>query len=434
MPKTGTLREGGPSSSEGKEGAPPQDYRRVWAFSFGGWISLYMTRMIFTPALPSVIEEFGISYTQAGTLASAVFWAYAPMMLISGYLGDRLGRKLMIALGFFLWSLLCLLTPLAFSLGSLFFFRFLTGFVQGTYFGNDRAVLTAFTPPERWGAAQGLTMMGTGLGNFLALFLGGLMVGTWGWRWMFWVVGAVSLAAALIYARFAPSPGRFAVEETPGETFPGRGLFSGTLILLYGIGFVIMNVFWVFGIWIPLIFIDLGARDPMTASLYGSVYALGGIPGMAAFGYLTDLFRKKWGVPRRTVMVFSLAAATSILLLAALSYRPDMDFVLFCGLVGTLGFFITGLWPPLYAMIAEASPPKALGTVFGLSNSIAFLGAVLAPILTGLLKDWTQSFLWGFYAAAAAMGAAAILSLKIPFRSSPGNPPTAGDHPPKAGL
>ena len=55
-----------------------QPYHRVWVFSALGWASLYMTRMIFTPALPLIIEEYKISYTQAGTLASASFGLMFP--------------------------------------------------------------------------------------------------------------------------------------------------------------------------------------------------------------------------------------------------------------------------------------------------------------------------------------------------------------------
>ncbi len=184
------------------------------------------------------------------------------------------------------------------------------------------------------------------------------------------------------------------------------------MLILYLIGFIVMNIFWIFGIWIPSIFLDLGIQSPMAASLYGSIYALGGIPGMIAFGYTTDFALKRWGLERKTILGFSLLLATAFLIVAGCYYRPGMDIFLFCTLIGLLGFFIPGLWPPLYALIAESTPPRALGTVFGLSNSIAFLGAILAPILTGLIKDWTQSFHWGFYLGAMAMGVAAILAWK----------------------
>ena len=353
-----------------------QPYHRVWVFSALGWASLYMTRMIFTPALPLIIDEYKISYTQAGTLASAVFWAYVPMMLISGYLGDRVGRKLMIGLGLFLWSLLCLLTPLAFSLGSLFLFRFLMGFVQGTYFGNDRAMLTALSPPEKWGTAQGFTMMGTGLGNFLALFLGALAVGALGWRYIFIFAGGASLVLTYLYIKFVPSPreegGGKPAEE---ERFPLQNiLFRKSLLLLYLIGFIVMTVFWIFGIWVPLIFMELGIKSPMAASLYGSIYALGGIPGMIVFGFLTDFFGRKWNMPRRTLMFFALAVTAAILLLTGLWYRPGMDLTVSCLLVGILGFFIAGLWPPLIRHHCRIRPPKGPGHGFRPFQLHCFLG------------------------------------------------------------
>ena len=78
--------------------------------------------------------------------------------------------------------------------------------------------------------------------------------------------------------------------------------------------------------------------------------------------------------------------------------------------------------PPLYATLAESAPPKALGTVFGLSNSIAFLGAILAPVLIGMLKDWTNSFIGGFYVGAGAMMGAALVALAIPGRKNAKEP------------
>jgi sugar phosphate permease len=291
------------------------------------------------------------------------------------------------------------------------------GFFQGTYFGNDRAMLTALTPPERWGTAQGFTMMGTGLGNFLALFLGALVAGALGWRYIFIFVGGASIVLAFFYLNFTPSPPEEGRRTVGIRDFPLQDiLFRKNLLLLYLIGFIVMTVFWIFGIWVPLIFMELGIKSPMAASLYGSIYALGGIPGMLTFGYLTDFLGKKFHIQRRSLMFFTLAVIALILFFTGLCYRPGMGIIFSGIIVGVLGFSITGLWPPLYAIIAETAPPRALGTVFGLSNSIAFLGAILAPILIGMLKDWTNSFLGGFYGSAGAMMGAAFLTLAISSR------------------
>ena len=370
-----------------------------------------MSRMIFTPVLPSIMEEYRLTYTQAGVLASAVFWVYAPMMFLSGYLGDRLGRKRILLAGMFGWSILCFFTPWALSLTGLLLFRFFMGLAQGTYFGNDRAILTAHTPPEGWGFAQGITMMGAGWGNFLALFLGGLVVGMLGWRYIFYFVGGASLVVAFLSLRFIPSLPPSPSSVPTGDAFRWPEiLFRRELLILYLLSFLVMNIFWIFGIWIPSIFMEMGIQGSMEASLYGSLYALGGIPGMLLFGLFTDWAQKKGRVQRSTVLSLSLSLTTIFLLTMALFFRPGVKIIPFCSLVVLLGFFIPGLWPPLYALIAQFTPAKALGTVFGLSNAIAFLGAILAPIVAGLLKDWTQSFGGAFDLGAIVMGAAALFS------------------------
>ncbi|MFQ5828521.1 MAG: hypothetical protein ACE5JD_05120 [Candidatus Methylomirabilia bacterium] len=59
-----------------------------------------------------------------------------------------------------------------------------------------------------------------------------------------------------------------------------------------------------------------------------------------------------------------------------------------------------------------------LGTAFGFTNTLWFIGALLGPVLTGWIKDVTGSFAWGFYLAAigTAVGALVAFSLRPAFR------------------
>jgi MFS family permease len=100
-------------------------------------------------------------------------------------------------------------------------------------------------------------------------------------------------------------------------------------------------------------------------------------------------------------------------LLTGYSIASRANFFLLAVLIGVSGFLVSSLFPPLYAMIAEAASPGILGATFGFFNFIAFLGAILAPIVTGLIKDLTQSFTWSFYLGALTIGVAAILGFFI---------------------
>ena len=391
-----------------------ESYYGLWLILLLGWMSLYMVRMIFTPALPFIIEEYRISYTQAGALATAVFWAYAGMQFPAGYLGDRIGRKPILCVGILLWSLLCVFTSMAYSIGALFTLRFLTGLAEGSYFGNDRAILTAYTPKERWGVAQGFSMTGAGLGSFFGIFLGGLVAGIWGWRYIFIFVGLGSLTIALLFLKFIPKTQPKVAQGEKPMSSSLRGVFTNKdLWIMYYIGFASMEIFWIFGIWTPTIILDMGINSKMVSSFYASLFALCGIPSMLLSGVASDYILKKWHIERKTGLSFCLFLMVVLLLSSGFYIEHRLNFLVLTVLIGISGFLASSLFPPLYAMVAEASSPGILGATFGFFNFISFLGGILAPITTGIIKDLTHSFAWSFYLGAGIMGLGALLAILI---------------------
>lgn len=396
-----------------------QNYYHLWFLLTLGWMSLYMVRMIFTPALPFLMEEYGMGYTKAGVLATAVFWAYAGMQLPAGYLGDRIGRKPMLVLGVLAWSILCICTSIAYSLTALLLLRVLTGMAEGTYFGNDRAILAAYTPPERLGLAQGISMAGTGLGNFLGIFLGGLAAEAWGWRTMFLLTGLGSLAVAFLFFRGIREPERSRRREK--RKFPlGKVVGSKDLWIIYAIGFAVMDVFWVFGVWAPSVLLELGVKTKVASALYASIFALCGVPGMILIGWASDSLLRRRRVTRKRVVFLMLALNAGLILAAGYFVEHRLDLPVFILLVGLSGFLIAGVFPPLYALIAKVSSPETIGATYGLYNLIAFTSATLAPILAGFLKDLTHSFTWSFYQGGILIAAAALAVLFVSGESKDG--------------
>jgi MFS family permease len=95
-----------------------------------------------------------------------------------------------------------------------------------------------------------------------------------------------------------------------------------------------------------------------------------------------------------------------------------INFYLFLLLFFTAGFFIWGHWAAFYALIPDIVPYEILGTAYGLTNTIHFLGSIMAPWVTGRVKDMTASFSWGLYLAAlfCILGGFLILAVRPPFR------------------
>ena len=61
---------------------------------------MYATRTIFNPVMGVIGEQFGLSNTQLGLANSIFFLTYAVAQIPFGMIGDKIGRKLVIAVGF----------------------------------------------------------------------------------------------------------------------------------------------------------------------------------------------------------------------------------------------------------------------------------------------------------------------------------------------
>lgn len=71
--------------------------------------------------------------------------------------------------------------------------------------------------------------------------------------------------------------------------------------------------------------------------------------------------------------------------------------------------------------MSELAPPEIRGTSYGMVNAVNFLGSLIAPPLTGLIKDTTGSFAWGCYAAAIVclLGSIVVAAVRPAYRWGP---------------
>src|SRR5881628_2403753 len=199
-------------------------YVVVWILLICAWAANFVIRIGFSALLPSIIDELELSYTRAGLLASAFFYAYVLMQIPSGLLGDRFGRRRVLLIGLVGGALAAGLTGLAGSLVTLFLARALTGAFQGSLFANDRAIIATVTPPDRIGLGQGVSFSGPGLGLTFGLVIGGLLVEVLPWRTVVMLFGIGPIVAALLIVRYVPAPPPSTTRVPLGRRL--RGLYS----------------------------------------------------------------------------------------------------------------------------------------------------------------------------------------------------------------
>lgn len=441
-----------------------QDYHTVWAVLIFAWITNYLVRMGLSPVLIPIMREFHLTYVQAGLLATAFFYAYTFMQLPAGVLGDWIGKKTILVLAPLWWGVMSLGTGLAPTFSLLFLARFLTGVGQGTYFGNDRPVIAAYTPAEKMGFGQGISFTGLGMGMAIGIFLAGLIADLWGWRMVFILFALPSWVAGLVVWRKIQEPPRAHAFRPPGWLWllmlPFPPLLLGGLAtdravllwvsLLFPLGFLLGLVsresglrrrdlwitclagiapiycLWVVGIWAPAMFLEIGVKALSSSSLFSSLLGISAIPGLLLMGSLSDRLASR-GKGRKGLAALILLGMSAAMVLMGAAVASRAHPVVLAFLVFAAGFCIWGVWAPIYALLTEISPVRIRGTAFGMNNTINFLGSLIGPIATGWIKDVSGSFAGACYLAAAiGLGGAVVLSLVRPaFRFAPEAPASA---------
>src|SRR6266566_2941981 len=171
-------------------------------------MSLFMVGLdntIVNVGLPDIGRDLHAGVSGLQWTVAAYTIALAALLMFSGAVADRIGRRTIFQVGLSLFTLGSWLCSLAPSLGWLIGFRILQG--AGGSMLNPAAlgiITNTFTRPAERARAIGVWDGVFGLSMALGPVLGGVLVGTVGWRGIFWANIPVGLAAVSLTALFVP--------------------------------------------------------------------------------------------------------------------------------------------------------------------------------------------------------------------------------------
>jgi AAHS family benzoate transporter-like MFS transporter len=359
---------------------------------------------IYGVVLPQLMEHWQLTAPQAGSLAS---WALFGMMsgaLLFGPLGDRIGRKKCIAICFGLFSAATFVTGFATSPTLFGVLRFLAGLGCGGLMPNAVALTNEYAPKRMRSTLVALMFSGYAVGGMVAAGLGIWLLPLFGWQAMF-LAAAVPLvflplimrglpesvgflirkgeqdAARAILRRLAPQEalaGELAYREATSDRASVAELFRqdrtlGTLSMWLCF-FCCLLMVYALGSWLPQLM--RGAGYSLGSSLsFLLALNFGGMFGAIAGGRLADRF----GLPRVVMAYFGLGALC-IALLGLNSAMPILYLLIFIAGAGTTGTQIL-----LYASVAEFYSLPVRSTGLGWASGMGRVGAIVGPMLGGLL-------------------------------------------------
>jgi MFS transporter, DHA2 family, multidrug resistance protein len=183
---------------------------------------------IVNVALPDIMGNLGATLEDAGWLVTGYAVANVIVLPMSGWLGDRFGRKNYFLASILIFTAASYLCGQATSLTELILYRLLQGLAGGGLLSTAQAILMETWPREEIGMATALFGLGAVVGPTLGPTIGGYIVDNSNWRFIFYVNIPVGAIAAFLVSMF--------VRESPMFA-KGKPIdWWGILLLAIGVG------------------------------------------------------------------------------------------------------------------------------------------------------------------------------------------------------
>jgi EmrB/QacA subfamily drug resistance transporter len=375
----------------------------------------FLDGSIVSLALPAIDRDLDAGVVGLQWTVNAYTLTLAALILVSGSMGDRLGRRRIFLVGvvwFAAASILCAAAP---TIEVLVAARALQGIGGALLTPGSLAIISASIDPADRGRAIGIWAGLSGVTTAVGPLLGGWLVDTVGWRWVFWMNIPLAIGVVVIALRHVP--------ETKGEQsrldFGGAGLsLAGLAFLTYGlvaqqwtpsiVGAAFLAAFVLHQRRTPHALVPLSlftdrvftAANICTFAIYGALsagflllvlqlqYVSGYSPleaGLATMPptILMLLFSGRAGAlgqrigPRWPLTFGPLIMALGFIIYLKVDADPNFFVeVLGGGIVSGIG--LTLLVAPLTTSVLASAPPDQAGIASGINNAVARTASLLA--------------------------------------------------------
>src|ERR1700690_429885 len=164
--------------------AVPQTDKLRWMVLLTVIIGTFLGRLdqtVVNLALPKLINDFGITVSAAGWIATAYILANAIFVPIWGKLGDTIGRKRVYVLGFTIFILGSVLAGLSWNLSSMIVFRIIQAIAGSADYPTAMAILAVtFKPGKERAQALGIWSSSFAAAAVFGPLLGGPLIDNFG--------------------------------------------------------------------------------------------------------------------------------------------------------------------------------------------------------------------------------------------------------------
>ena len=435
--------------------------------------------LVVTTALPVLKHSLHGGIPDLEWTVNAYNLCFACLLLTGAALGDRFGRRRMLCAGLAVFTLASAAAALSPTIGVLIAARAVQGAGAAMVMPLTLTVVSEAFPPERRGMALGIWGSAGGLAGAVGPIVGGVVVQSIGWHWIFWINVPIGLALIPMAAlKVRESLGGQPRLDLAGLPLASAGLFgilwgmvragaagwaSGEVIGALAGGALVTAGFLLWERRSPSPMLSLAMfRQPRFAAANGVSFCL--FAGLFGALFLMSQFFQNaqhltpaqagarllaWSAPgllvmpvagklagrygNRRFMVTGLLLQAAGLAWVAVLARPHVSFADLCLPLILAGSGTSLVFPAIAGEVVGSVPPGQIGIASGTNSALRELGgafgvAILASVFTrpgaytsaSVFAAGFSSALWAG-AALSALGILAALPVKRPasFASQP---------------
>jgi ACS family hexuronate transporter-like MFS transporter len=389
----------------------------------------YMDRNILGVLKPTIQGDLHFSETDFGNIIFFFSIAYAVGYAGMGWLTDKIGIRLGLAVAAILWCLASTAHGMVASVTGFIVARIVLGLGEGGNFPTCIKTIATWFPVRDRALATGIFNSGSNIGAMLAPLIGALVVSLSGWQAAFYVTGAVGLVWVVVWLisyrspaenpRVSPSELAYinSDPEVAAIKVPWAKLltFPGTWV--YIIGAVFTNpAWWFYNNWVPSF---LNSKFHVSLFAVGLplvlIYLLTDVGSIAGGWISSTLIKRGMDVfPARKIALLICAACTLPVFLA-----PQLDSLWAAVvLIGIAMAAHQGFSANLFTLVSDTMPRGAVASAVGLGGGISALAGAFSAAAIGRVLDATgNNYTVVFFACASVyVIATAIIHFILPRR------------------
>jgi putative MFS transporter len=390
-------------------------YRIFWLIGAGMFFDGY-DLYVAGSVLASTLNTKFSTVPQNLQFLSLTFVGMTIGALVTGFLGDRFGRRFTYQVNLLIFGLASLAAAFAQNMEQLIICRFVQGLGLGAEIVVGYSTLTEFVPPKSRGRWLSFMVFLVVAGFPATSLLGYLIIPTWGWRPMFVIAGVGSLIVWYLRKNLPESPrwleakGRNAEAEAlmqsieaevaasvgplpPAGVPASAPLVDATAMLrppilqrmLVGSWVLITINTLIFGfvIFLPQFFLRQGLTIANSLA-YTLVLSGGSLFGCALGAYLSDTIGRRWSIIGASIVTIVFGW-----LYASFNAASDPAIVLSVGFVLIVAIYVqTALLFGVYT--PELFPTEIRLRANGICNTLGRGATVVSPFIVGALMQSYQ--------------------------------------------